>query len=245
MNKVPIALQLWSLHADCRMDFAATVRHVAKLGYHGVELAGYGNLDVHGAVKALAQTKLLVSGMHVGLARLQSEPAQVVQEARLFGAQHITCPSWPKEAFTTAAACQMIGAQLNAIGAALRLEGINFSYHNHAPEFAEIEGRRVFDWILDAAEPRNLGCELDVYWAQVGGKNPAAFIREQGRRITLIHLKDEKELGLGPVNFSEVFDAADAVGAVHWYIVEQEKYTHQPLESVRLNFEQLRKWGKA
>ncbi|MFA5056736.1 MAG: sugar phosphate isomerase/epimerase [Opitutaceae bacterium] len=245
MKKTPVALQLWSLRDDCRKDFAAAVAAVAKLGYRGVELAGYGNLDAAGAAQAVARAGLKVAGIHAGRPRLQSEPAQVIKEARLFGTRRIICPSWPREAYTSAASCLQIGAELDAIGATLRAEGLQFSFHNHAPELALVDGRRVFDWILDNAKPHNLGCELDVYWAHVGGKNPAEFIREQGRRIELIHLKDETELGLGPVNFAEVFAAADAVGAVEWYIVEQEQYHHAPLQSVRLCFEQLQKWGRA
>ncbi|MDD2762838.1 MAG: sugar phosphate isomerase/epimerase [Opitutaceae bacterium] len=245
MKKPPVALQLWSLRDDCQKDFATTVAAVAKAGYRGVELAGYGNLDAPGAAQAIARAGLKVSGMHVGLPRLRSELAQVIKEARLFGTRQLICPYRPKEDYASAAACQDIGAELNAIGAALRGEDLKFSFHNHAAEFATVDGRRVFDWILDAAEPRNLHCQLDVYWAHVGGKDPAAFIREQGRRIELIHLKDETELGLGPVNFTEVFAAADAIGAVEWYVVEQEKYHHAPLESVRLCFEQLQRWGRA
>ena len=97
----------------------------------------------------------------------------------------------------------------------------------------------------DAAAPRDLGCQADVYWVQVGGKDPAEFIREQGRRIRTMHLKDEKELGTGPVNFAGVFATVEAIGAVEWYVVEVEQYSHAPMESVRLSFEQLRKWGKA
>jgi sugar phosphate isomerase/epimerase len=58
-------------------------------------------------------------------------------------------------------------------------------------------------------------------------------------------LKDETELGLGPVDFNAVFSAVESIGAAEWYIVEQEKYNHTPLESVRRCFEQLKKWGKA
>ena len=78
-----------------------------------------------------------------------------------------------------------------------------------------------------------------------GGKPPAAFIREQGRRIQLVHLKDEKELGTGPVDFPAVFAALDQVQAVEWLVIEVEKYSHTPIESVARSFNQLRAWGRA
>ena len=58
-------------------------------------------------------------------------------------------------------------------------------------------------------------------------------------------LKDAKELGSGPVDFTEVFAATDSVGAVEWFIVEQEEYSHAPIDSVRACFEQMRAWGRA
>jgi sugar phosphate isomerase/epimerase len=84
-----------------------------------------------------------------------------------------------------------------------------------------------------------------MYWAHVGGYSPVKFLLEQGRRVPLIHLKDEKELGLGPVDYPAIFAAAEAAGAVEWYVVEQEDYNHPPIESIRLDFEQLRRWGRA
>ncbi len=84
-----------------------------------------------------------------------------------------------------------------------------------------------------------------MYWAHFAGYSPARFIREHGARIPLLHLKDEKELGGGPVDFSTVFDAADSVGSVEWFIVEQEEYSHAPIKSVRLCFEQMKAWGRA
>ena len=66
-RKTPVALQLWSVRDDVKRDFAATVAAVAKIGYAGVELAGYGNLDAKGAKAALDAAGLKVAGMHVGL----------------------------------------------------------------------------------------------------------------------------------------------------------------------------------
>ncbi len=245
MSKIPVSLQLYSVREATAKDFAATVREVAAIGYTGVELAGYGNLDATGARAALNAAGLRVSGMHMPIEALRNELPRVIAEARLMGTTQVILPWLPPALFATAASCTEIATELDRIGADLRAAGLRLSYHNHAAEFALVEGRPVLDWLLDASSPRNLGCELDVYWSHVGGKNPGAYIREQGRRIGLLHLKDEKELGLGPVNFTEVFTAAEAIGAVAWYVVEQEQYNHAPLHSVRLCFEQLRRWGRA
>lgn len=245
MPKIPVSLQLYSIRDLTKADFSAAAAQVAAIGYTGVELAGYGNLDAKGARAALDAAGLKVSGMHVGMKALRGEFQKVVDEARVVGTRDVICPWWQPEELSSRAAVEKIGEELNLVGARLRAEGLRFSFHNHGTEFKVFEGRPAMDWLLGAAEPRNLLGEVDVYWVHFAGYSPAKFIRDQGARIPLIHLKDEKELGLGPVDFTEIFSAAESVGAVEWYVVEQEAYNHAPIASVRLCFEQLRKWGKA
>lgn len=245
MPTPPTSVQLWSLRDLTKTDFAATVAQVARIGYQGVETAGFGNLTPVEGAAAIKAAGLKVSGMHVGIAALRQEFDRVVADAQTCGARHIICPAWPNNQFLSAAACTAIGQELGAIGARLRAFGLRFHFHNHAAELAMVEGRRVFDWMLDAAAPRDLGCQADVYWLHRGDKDPAAFLREQGRRIELVHLKDEKEIGLGPVNFAPVFEAIDAIGSVEWQVVEVEAYTGTPLEGVAQSFAQLKTWGRA
>jgi sugar phosphate isomerase/epimerase len=245
MKKIPVSLQLWSLRDLTQTDFAGTVAEVAKIGYTGVETAGYGNLDASAAAKAIAAVGLKVSGQHVGIGALRSDLSKVAAEAHIVGTRNVICPYYQRELFNSGASCSQIGEELNEIGARLRGFGLQFHYHNHAFELDPVDGRRGFDWLLDAASPRNLLCQADVFWVHAGGKNPGEFIREQGRRITLLHLKDEKEIGGGPVNFTEVFSAAESIGSVEWYVVEVEQYNFAPLESVRRSLEQLKAWGKA
>jgi len=245
MPKTPVSLQLYSIRDLTKADFAGAVAQVAKIGYTGVELAGYGNLDAKGAKAALDAAGLRVSGMHVGIKLLRAEFDKVVDDARTVGTRDVICPFWQPEELSSRAAVEKIGEELNAIGARLRAAGLRFSFHNHGTEFKILEGRPAMDWLLGAAEPRNLLGEVDVYWVHHAGYSPGRFLRDQGARVHLVHLKDEKELGLGPVDFTEVFAAVESVGAVEWYIVEQEAFNHTPIVSVGLCFEQLRKWGRA
>jgi len=227
-----------------RRDFAGTVAEIARIGYPAVELAGFGNLDAEGARAALANANLVVSGMHVGIAALRADLAKVIAEAKLLGTRHVIVPHWPPAEFSSVAAVEKIAAELDAFGAQLLSGGLQLSFHNHAAEFQLLEGRPVFDWLLAASQPRHLAAEVDVYWVQIGGYSPEKFLRDHGARVKLVHLKDETELGLGPVDFPRVFATVESIGAAEWYVVEQEKYNHTPLESVRLCLEQLKRWGK-
>jgi sugar phosphate isomerase/epimerase len=245
MKKTPVALQLWSVREEMKRDFAATAAEVAAIGYDGVELAGYGNLDAKGAKAALDAAGLRVAGMHVSYPALSGDLTTVVSDALLFGTRNVACSWWPPGHFVSVSACERIGEQLDKIGETLRSFGLRLGFHNHDREFRLFEGRPAFDWILGAAEPRNLFAEVDVFWVHHAGYSPARFIRDHGARIPLVHLKDAKELGQGPVDFGEIFAATDSVGAVEWFIVEQEEYSHVPIQSVRLCYEQMKAWGRA
>jgi sugar phosphate isomerase/epimerase len=245
MKKLPVALQLWSVRDDLAADFVGTINEVARIGYAGVELSGYGKLGAAAGKSALTAAGLRVAGLHVSASALRTEPERVLQEALLMETRHVVVSWWPPELFVSASAAESIGEELNQFGARLRAHGLQLSYHNHAHELKLFDGRPALDWILAAAEPRNLALELDVYWAHVGSVPPETLLRRHGDRVKLVHLKDETELGRGPVNFQPVFAAIDEIDSAEWLIVEQEKYHFSPLKSAEVCFEQMKHWGRA
>ncbi len=244
MHRPPVALQLWSVKDQAKIDFAGTVQHVAEIGYTGVELAGFGNLDAKRVRSALTDAGLALAAVHVNPQRLQTELPVVIDELLTLGASDAVCAFWPAEQYLSRAACEQIGEKLGTVGAALRAVGVRFSFHNHAPELVRFEGKTALDWILAAAAPRDLLAEPDVFWLHEAGYPPGRFLLEHGARCRLIHLRDGSELGTGPVDYSAVFGAIDAVAAADWLIVEQDRYHFEPLESVRRSCEWLRSWGR-
>jgi len=244
MHRIPVALQLWSVKEAAAIDFAATVNRVAELGFRGVELAGYGNLDVRGVRAALDCTGLRAAGMHINPAKLTNLGA-IIDDALLLGASHVTCAFWPRTSYTSPEACVRIGEQLAECGATLRSAGLRFSFHNHDAELAVLNGRTVLDWMLEAASPRDLAMEPDVFWLHQSGYDPARFLREQGARCLLVHIRDEAEIGGGPVDYPAVFAAIDAMASAEWLIVEQDRFNYEPFESLRRDMAQLVQWGRA
>ncbi|MDB6095006.1 MAG: xylose isomerase [Verrucomicrobia bacterium] len=242
---IPIGLQLWSLHEDCARDFVATVAAVGKMGYAGVELAGYGNLHAKGVAEATRRAGLEIIGMHVRLETLAAGFHGIIDDALALGTRRVVCSWWPPSHFCSASACEEIGERLNGYGAILRAHGLEFSYHNHDGEMKSVDGQLALDWLLNAAEPRNLAAEVDVYWANFAGISPSRLLKDLGRRCRLVHLKDSYELGSGPVDFREVFAAIDSVGAAEWLIVESDQHRGSPLDGVRLSLEQLKAWHRA
>jgi sugar phosphate isomerase/epimerase len=243
LRHVPLALQLWSVKEAVASDFAATAARVAALGFAGVELAGYGNLDARGARAALDGAGLRAAGMHINPAKL-GEINQVIDEALTLGTKHVTCAFWPRPLYVSAAACERIGERLGEFGAHLRSAGLRFSFHNHDAELAVLNDRTVLAWILGAAAPRDLAMEPDLFWLHYAGYDPARFLREQGTRCPLIHIRDQAEIGGGPVDYPQVFAALDEVAAAEWLIIEQDRFNHEPFESLRRGMAQMAQWGR-
>src|SRR5947209_10100612 len=71
MNKLQVALELYTVRDETSRDFAGTLRRVAEIGYAGVEFAGYGGLSAQEMAALLAETGLLVAGTHLGLDALE------------------------------------------------------------------------------------------------------------------------------------------------------------------------------
>lgn len=247
---IPLSLQLWSVREDAERDFAGTVREVARLGFHGVELAGTGNLTPKEAARAIADAGLKVSGSHLSWDLLTNQFEEAIRHAELFRTKEVILPGVPKEHFATAQSCTALGEQLGILGAKFRAAGLRLSYHNHGQEFVLIEGRPALEWMLAPAAPRDLSVELDLYWVLHAGYDPLTALTRLGTRARLLHVKDgangrQTELGRGAVDFPAIFAVAEKNALAEWYVVEQEEFNFPRLESLRLGIDYLRSIGRA
>ncbi len=251
--KKEINLQLYSLRDDIQANYAATIDSVAKIGYTGIEAAGYNEGKFYGMAPADFKKSIEDAGLQVLSSHttrpLADKPADTkwdevwawwdttIQAHKDAGMKYIVAP-WmltPKTLADLQAYCDYY----NQIGEKCNAAGIRFGYHNHAFEFTEVEGEIIYDYMLKNTDPAKVFFQMDVYWVVEGGKDPVEYFNAYPGRFELLHIKDETELGKsGKVNFENIFNNIDKSGAKH-LVVEVERYTGTPFEGVRESYDYL------
>jgi sugar phosphate isomerase/epimerase len=249
-ERKPVAVQLYTLREQTATDMAGVLKKVAEIGYDGVELAGYGNLQIEELQRALTENGLKVVGNHTGADALRNNLDTVIEENLLLGNTRIVCPSVPDNE-RTGEGYAAFGKGLEEIAARLNSAGMVLCYHNHHFEFDKFDGEYGLDLLYANSDPKLIQAEIDTYWVKRGGVDPASYIRQYSGRIPLLHIKDMAndeaqsfaEVGTGILDWPGIFAAAEEAG-VQAYIVEQDTCPGDPVDSIRTSFENLKSWGK-
>ena len=244
----PIGIQLYSLREETEKDFVGTLEKVAKIGFEGVEFAGYGDLDAPTMKNHLDRLGLKPVSSHISLERLEDDLEGEIAYAKDLGMKHIVCP-WA----TFEKGMEDIDDLANfltKVGKRCQEEGITLSYHNHDHEFVKIGDKYILDLLFEKTIEGNLKAELDLCWVSRGGADVVEYVKKYSGRCPLIHAKDyivepkfrQVEVGTGLVDLEGVQKIAKDAG-VKWIIVEQEEYTMDPFESIKISLDNLKKLG--
>ncbi|MEW9699187.1 sugar phosphate isomerase/epimerase family protein [Paenibacillus sp. SI8] len=242
MARIQIGLQLYTLRDNMAQDMEGTLRHVAKLGYEGVEFAGYYDMPAAQLKQLLDEIGLKAIGSHVSLDNLRNNLQGEIDYLRTLGAKYIICPFVVEEQRQTAEQWQQIITDCEGFAAEAKKQGLQFLYHNHDFEFhVQIDGQFVFDAMYANAGDQAIGVEMDVCWVQFAGQDPLVYIAKYAERLPLVHFKDfakdaegkiiTLELGLGNVDLEKVIAAAEQAD-VEWLIVEQDHCQKPPITSI-------------
>jgi sugar phosphate isomerase/epimerase len=228
MRADQIALQLYTVRRLIAVDLPGTLQAVAGAGYRAVEVAGVPEAASERLGAELSAAGLSAIGAHVGLDRLRAGIPAVADWLESLGCSRLIVPSLPDDERATATGVRRLASELNRHGGALSARGIRLGYHNHATEFAALDGTTAWDVLLDELAP-TIELELDVYWASVGGRDPVEEIRRAASRVRLLHLKDraagteprDAPAGAGILDMRAIVEAGRSAG-VEWYIAEQD-----------------------
>jgi sugar phosphate isomerase/epimerase len=139
MSTDRIALQLYSVRDLTAPDMLGALRHVAEIGFHGVEFAGFGNATVPEIRRMLDEVALKAVSAHVPMDRFATQLDETIAELQTLGCTNAVVP-WAGEEWRDADGVAKLAAHFNEWGARCRDAGLRFGYHNHGFEFDVIAG---------------------------------------------------------------------------------------------------------
>ena len=240
------AVQLYTLREECQADFPYVLRELKRMGWAGVQFAGYHSMDPEELAAILKELNLKTAGLHVGYMQFVDDLDTLVREARVLGTKDLICPAIPADLRTSSGYVE-VRRVLNEAAARLKREGMRLSYHNHAFEFETlVEGRTALEYLLDPSPDNLVLAELDVYWVKKGGYDPVAYLAPYQNRMPIIHLKDMTrdeeqtfaEIGEGSIDFKPILEWGED-GGVEWYVVEQDRCSRSPMDCVETSWRNL------
>lgn len=262
---LPTGIQLYSVRTQMAEDFDGTLTAVREAGYIEVEAAALPKKNAAEIRASLDKAGLRCVSAHHSLADLTVRYDQTVEFNKTLGVSYIICPGPgrrnPPSAGTKPGPITLDdwhynAEQFNIIGAKMKSAGLIFGYHNHTPEFANIEGKVPYDELMRLCEPDKVTFELDCGWAKVAGRDPVVIFKQYPHRISMLHVKDFKlaanpspenreeskvtELGRGSIDYRPIFAEAAKTQHIKHAFVEQEAFDIPWKESLKVDADYLK-----
>ena len=230
------AVQLYSLRDMINNgdDFLKILEEVKKLGFDGVEFAGYHGLSAETIKAKLDELGLVPVGCHISVNDFDDDKIEeTVKFHKTLGVLYCGTGGAPHD---TVEECERAASLLAKGSAAL---GVPTYYHNHTEEFTSLENGKTAMQVF--AEQTKL--ELDTYWSFCAGMDNYKYITENVDDIILLHIKDgidgkPKALTEGNNDLDAVIRAAKD-NNIEWVILENDDPVPNGLEDVTRSMKYL------
>ena len=229
---VPVGIELYTVRDALAKDLTGTVRAVAKLGYQIVEFYSpyysWTPSQASDVRKLLDDLGIQCRSTHNDNRVFTPDGIQkAIELNQIIGSKYVVMAS-PGQV-STADSWKQVADRLNAGAEKLKPLGMFAGYHNHGAEWQAVEGKRPMD-ILATNTDKSVALQFDVGTCVASGADPVAWITSNPGRIKSMHCKDWKAgntgyaalFGEGDAPWAKIFEAAESVGGIEYYLIEQE-----------------------
>lgn len=242
-SSIPVGLELYSVRKELQRDPQATVRAVAKMGYQCVEFYApyfqWSEDETKQMRKLLDDLGIRCYSTHNDSSNVNAENIAKARDRNLIlGCKYVVVASFHPLP-TELDGWKAVADALNSADEQLAKSGLHAGYHNHEPEFTPIGGGRPMEVIAKNTKP-SIMLQLDVGTCLKAGSDPVAWIRSNPGRIRSLHLKEWSSdpakgysvlFGEGNADWKGILAAAESVGGVEYYLIEQEGSRFSELET--------------
>jgi sugar phosphate isomerase/epimerase len=260
-KKVKVGLELYSVRGELGKDLTKTLNAVGKMGYEVVEFySPYFGWKAPYAKEVRAQLDDL--GMrclstHNGMESFQpgDKIAHAIELNQILGCRYLICAGAGNRKGVDG--WKAAADEFTKAVETLKPHGLTAGYHNHQSEWAKLEnGQRIME-VIAANTPPEFVLQLDVGTCVEMKADPVGWVKANPGRIKMMHLKDFAPadagkadkgyrvlFGEGTTPWLELFAAAESVGGVEYYLIEQEGSRFPEIETAQRcleNYKSLRK----
>jgi sugar phosphate isomerase/epimerase len=242
-----IGLELYSVRGELARDLPNTLKTVAGFGYEVVEFyAPYYKWKPAYAKEIRAQMDdlgLRCYSTHNGFESFTpgDKMAHAIELNQILGARCVvlsSAPGRPSGVDGWKSLCEKLTVAVDQF----EPHGLGAGYHNHHAEWAKLEnGQRIME-VIAANTPKQFALQLDVGTCEEAGADPVAWVKANPGRIRSMHLKDwapgeEKGyrvlFGEGVTPWKELLAAAESVGGLEYFLIEQEGSRFSEFETAK------------
>lgn len=242
LANIPVGFQTYPIRDEIGKNFAPTLKMMADQGYKVVEMCspkGYKGefaplIDMKPSEmkKVINDAGLQCPSCHFGLQELVNDLDERIEFSKELGLEHMVCSSFglPK----TASLNDFLEAadKLNKAAEKVKGAGMQAGFHNHATEFAMLDGKLIYDALMSRLDPKLVKMQFQTEVINLGYKASDYFKKYPGRFISS-HLSDwtsdkkQVPIGQGVIDWKEFFKAAKT-GGVKYFFVEMDRETFAP-----------------
>lgn len=234
---LPIGCQTWPVRAAISQDFAGTLKQLAASGFERIELcspvgyssSGFGELAKYTGTelrKIVEDNGLKCESSHFGIQELKENAGSRIAWAKDLGLTQMIIPTFGGPKNPTADDVKRAADDYNRIAEESSRAGIQQGLHNETFESATIEGKRVYDMLLELLDPKLVKFQFQVSTLR-NGFDPVEYFSKYPGRFVSMHVQDwstanNQEMvavGSGAVDWPKIFTAAKT-GGVRNYFVE-------------------------
>ena len=226
-QKIPIAVQLYSVHRLAASDLAGTLDEIAKMGYDGVEFAGYYGNDPKDIRKMLDNSGLKCAGTHTDLRDLEDDRFDRTAEIHnILGGKLMIAPIVPysiENALHDVDTNKRLAERFNVMAEKAKPYGLFVG--THGGEGRLVDGIPASERFFNDTVPEVV-MQIDIAYFMSTGGDPYKMIEKYKGRSKTIHLKESGRggpiIGSGNVDWDRIFSLCETVGGTEWYVAEDE-----------------------
>lgn len=246
-----IGAQIFTIRDFCQNlnDFSESLKKVADIGYKTVQISGVCPYAPEWLADQLQQNDLRCVLTHTPALDIAEKPADVARAHDVFDCKHVGLGWFSFDPNVENGSFDDFIRLYKPAAEELQRHGKYFMYHNHAHEFRKQDGKLIFQRLAEEIPAQLMGFTVDTYWVQIGGGDPAQWIKQLAGRVPCIHLKDYAYgpsmavVGEGNLNLDRIFQAAEAADTKYMLVEQDDCHGEDPFACLKRSYENLRAFG--